>query len=166
VEPVLPLGNLPPVLQGGGIATPAKRDRAADAALRLPSSAALSRFPIFEYLSDSSFVWSAMPSIMACSSAVTIFGAALALSMVEAISSAASTVSASHSAIARPVDMFPALASRSKIAKTSAVTGTETRGGFDVEEGGEMVLVMCGIMQHCAANTTVFHGAMAALYRS
>jgi hypothetical protein len=55
--------------------------------------------------------------------------------------------------------MLPALASRSKIASTSAETGTDTRGGFE-EVGGERVLFMCSIVQHLAAqNNPVYHGA-------
>jgi hypothetical protein len=95
-----------------------------------------------------------MPSIIAWSSAVTTLGAALALSKVDAISSAPSTVSASHSAMALPVDWLEALASLSNTASVSASIGTETLAG---RVGEETVLVMCAILLHSAAN--VYQGA-------
>lgn len=140
--------TLPPVLQDGGLGSIAALCEAARPAPACPAAPLRAAFPSLLNLSISSLVFSERPRAIACSSAVTSFGAALARSMVDAISSAASMVSFSHSAMALPVDMLPALARRSNTSSVCASTGTETRGG---RVGGERVLVMCSIVLHSAA---------------
>ena len=119
------LGNLPPVLQDGGY-RPRQRPR-------LPLLAHLRGRspPFFEILREHVPCLISQPQRIGMHLTHDLLSEQLlALSMVEAMYSAASTVSPSHSAMARPVDMFPAFAKRWKTSNTSSVTGTETLGGF------------------------------------
>jgi hypothetical protein len=87
---------------------------------------------------------------------MTILGAALAFSIVSAMNSAASPVSASQSPIARLMDIEPAAARRWKVACVSGLTlmvslmrsGLCSRSG---EREGEGVEAMVHSAPHCTA---------------